>query len=514
MVTSIVTVFAQEPRFNISTFESVKLYSKGYYNGDDSKGGFENGHFFYRTLYNSSWKSWSGIAVSNHSDTLTNSYTNEYSNICGTGNFNSKNFAICFNLGTIICQKPTIISGLYVTNTTYTYHTIKNGSAYSKKFGGKTGNDTDWYRAKFVSYRNGNRADSVYFYLADFRFADNSKDYIIKNWVWVDLSGIKTPTDSLIISFESTDNGVYGMNTPAYMAFDNFNNSSNIIDIYNIKASFLNDSNKIWNGKTDTSGGFDINGFYFVNNYNTSWNSWSGWAISIDNDTSKKDYNAQYSSITASQLNLISYGRSVINLPSNKTQSTMYFYLSNNTYTYKSMKYGDAFCKKFGGKNGDEKDFLKLNIIKYSDDENTDTSVVYLADFINKPSNIASSNIICKVTLNENTSRIEFQLESSDNGIYGMNTPAFFCLSAISKTNKLASEKIHKIKVFPNPAVDYIITEISNVESYEIADITGANFTFETMIDSNKIDISKLPGGVYILKLKSVNNYYYTRFVK
>ena len=515
MVISSITLFSQSARFNISTFETVKLPKKGYLNGDNLKGGFVNGHFFYRLNFDTTWNSWSGVAVSNNIDTITNSYSNEYSSITGNGYNGSKNFGVCYNSGTIICEKPTKLLGFYITNTTYTYHTLKNGSAFSKKFGGTSGNDTDWFRVKIVNYLNGKKNDSLYYYLADYRFADNSKDYIVKKWERVDLSASDKYTDSLKITFESTDNGTWGMNTPAYMAFDDFNSSKDIGAIMNFDNSVFFEKGNVWNGEYDTSGGFDIGGFYFENNYDTKWKTWNGWAISKDNDTTQTGLNAQYSSITAVPVTAVSYGRSVIKVPSNINHNiSKFIYISNNTYTYKTMKYGDAFSKKFGGESGNDKDFLKLSMISYTDNEKSDTTSFYLADYRNSFKKL-ERNEVCLTSSNlKNITRIEFQLESSDNGPFGMNTPAYFCLRSIEPMERVNNYVLIKTRVYPNPAKDYILTDIASFDSYQIVDFSGREFSSFTNKDSNKIDIKNLPHGIFLLKITKDNVVYYSRFVK
>ena len=57
------------------------------------------------------------------------------------------------------------------------------------------------------------------YYLADLR--DAEKAYIINDWRYVDLSGLGK-VSKLGFELSSTDNGDYGMNTPAYFCFDNF----------------------------------------------------------------------------------------------------------------------------------------------------------------------------------------------------------------------------------------------------------------------------------------------------
>jgi len=58
------------------------------------------------------------------------------------------------------------------------------------------------------------------FYLADFRNADNSKDYILNTWKWLNLTPLGL-VDSLEFILSSSDNGAFGMNTPAFFALDN-----------------------------------------------------------------------------------------------------------------------------------------------------------------------------------------------------------------------------------------------------------------------------------------------------
>jgi hypothetical protein len=56
--------------------------------------------------------------------------------------------------------------------------------------------------------------------LADFRFADNRQDFILDQWQTVDLSPL-AGARSVGLTFESTDVGDFGFNTPTYLAMDN-----------------------------------------------------------------------------------------------------------------------------------------------------------------------------------------------------------------------------------------------------------------------------------------------------
>jgi hypothetical protein len=121
----------------------------------------------------------------------------------------------------ILLPTPSKINGLYINNTTYAALDMLNGSAYSKKFGGTSGNDPDWFKITVAGKDiNGTTLGSVDFYLADYRFTNNAEDYIVTDWTWLDLSSIGPNVTTLHFSLSSSDNGAWGMNTPAYFAID------------------------------------------------------------------------------------------------------------------------------------------------------------------------------------------------------------------------------------------------------------------------------------------------------
>ena len=108
---------------------------------------------------------------------------------------------------------------IQITNTTYAYSSMLNGDSFAKKFGRGglfslltiTGYDSPGGGGKSVG--------EVDFYLANF-LGNNA--YIVNTWQTVDLSSL-VGAQSLVFGLESTDNNaLFGMNTPAYFAVDNF----------------------------------------------------------------------------------------------------------------------------------------------------------------------------------------------------------------------------------------------------------------------------------------------------
>ena len=207
-------------------FEEFNLAPGAFLNGSDGRGGFKSGEVFLRNAYEVQFKSWSGWAISSTTDTLTPGFTNQYSAITGKGYDGSAHYAITYAFGNnnLVLQGSAVgtpVAGMYITNSTYAYRSMKDGDAFSKRFGGVTGNDPDYFLLTIKAYYQGAlSADSVPVYLADYRFSDNSRDFILNQWKWADLSPLG-PADSLSFSLSSSDMGLYGMNTPAYFCLDN-----------------------------------------------------------------------------------------------------------------------------------------------------------------------------------------------------------------------------------------------------------------------------------------------------
>lgn len=220
IITQSVAAFAQVT----STFESLPLDETGYWNGDDGTGGFENGNAYFKNNNDGWWGS--GFGYSNNTDVTTAGSDNQYSVYTGSGVGHSEKFAIGKNYSIIKLlnsAKTVPVTGFYVANTTYAALDMQQGSQFSKIFGGKEGDDPDYFQLAITGYRNDAViSDTVKVKLADFTFTDNSKDYILDTWRWVDLRSLGV-VDSLLFILTSTDTEQWGMNTPDYFAMDHFN---------------------------------------------------------------------------------------------------------------------------------------------------------------------------------------------------------------------------------------------------------------------------------------------------
>ncbi|MFT5801747.1 MAG: hypothetical protein ACI956_001556 [Nonlabens sp.] len=211
-------------------FEEFILDPETALDGSDGSGGFTSGEIFLPNFYVNEYGGYwaSGWAISNATNvTSPNQDTASVSAIAGGGD-TSSNYAVAtagFGAPIMNFTDPgfeNTITSLSVTNSTLAYQVMVNGGSFGQKvFGGLTGNDPDFFLLTIKGYKDGILLpNGVDFYLADFRFTDNSEDYIVDQWVEVDLTSLEAP-DSLAFSLSSSDNNANGMLTPGYFCVDN-----------------------------------------------------------------------------------------------------------------------------------------------------------------------------------------------------------------------------------------------------------------------------------------------------
>jgi len=200
----------------VSNIDDLTLSPQSFWNGSNGSGSFTSGAVKYLNKYTAAWGgSWSGFSYSNITDNTTVGYANQYSAITGKGALNSSNYVVGYGSDTIVLNYPANMDGFYVTNSTYAYLDMMNGSGFSKQF-----STNDWFKLTIKGFdKNHTQVGTVDFYLADFRFNDATKNYIVKDWQWVDLSSFINVS---YVTFErsSSDNGAFGMNTPDYFCLD------------------------------------------------------------------------------------------------------------------------------------------------------------------------------------------------------------------------------------------------------------------------------------------------------
>ncbi len=208
--------------------ENYALDPESYRNDSGGEGGFRSGNVFLPNTFEviDGFAFWSGWSLSTLTDTETPGFGNQFSAITGEGVDGSSTYAIAFAADSAVIRLEDeavggLVQGMYVTNSTYAFLSMRDGDAFAKRFGGETGDDPDFFRLTIKAYYEGElSSDSVEVYLADYRFEDNTQDYILDEWAYVELGGLG-PADSLRLTLESSDVGDFGMNTPGYFCADN-----------------------------------------------------------------------------------------------------------------------------------------------------------------------------------------------------------------------------------------------------------------------------------------------------
>lgn len=509
---------------NIPSLNDIVIPSKGEVvtNLNDGSIELENK---YDISFGGLWRA--GWAYSKVKDTITDGFANQYASFANEGANGSTNYVIGQNNSFMRLKKNTL-KGLFVTNNTYAALSMKNGDAFAKKFGGSTGNDNDWFKLTIKAYKNGTiKNDSVEFYLSDYRFTDNKKDYIIKNWTYVSLETLGS-IDSLGFILSGSDAGEFGLNTPAYFCIDNVISNADTATFESLKLpsgqDYWNRGSKIFTEEYK-SGNLLFNSSYSVSPTFNYWND--GFAISNFTDSVTSGLENLYSSANGKGAkNSRNYAvvngnaiiKSIFRGVSDIGLQAKGIWINNSAYAYYSMKNGDGFAKKFGGKTGNDSDYFRIKIYLHAERKIKDSAIFYLADFRNSDN---SKDYIIKdwtyLKFNELTyfDTITFKLESSDVGQFGMNTPAFFCIDEIesfkvTSVNELTNRG--NLKVYPNPSSNRIFVDFNKDFSViNIIDLQG-----KVVLTSNKteINIEGLENGIYLCQLVTDTGITSTKFIK
>ena len=207
------------------TFETLTVPAAGYWNGSDASGSFTSGNLKFSNQFDSKWQTWAGFVYSQKSDVVVQGFDNQYSVYDSTNGSNK--FALFYPsfsgdvFASFPAQESHVVQSIDLCNSTYTALSMKNGDAYSKKFGGVAGTDQDWFKVTVNGYDvNGLKVGSVSCYLADYQSSESSKDYILNKWTSFDLTSLGK-INKLSFEFSSSDTGKYGINTPTYLCLDN-----------------------------------------------------------------------------------------------------------------------------------------------------------------------------------------------------------------------------------------------------------------------------------------------------
>ena len=157
---------------------------------------------------------WGNFTYSNKQDTSTAGFVNDRSAITGTGvGSGQDNYGVSYNNARLNFAGATQVQSAYITNTTYTYLAIKDGNDGANFVKGAF-TEGDFFTLIINGLDQNDNIISTF----NFSLADGSN--VVDSWVLTDLSSLGT-VHGLSFSYDSSDIGEYGINTPTYFAIDN-----------------------------------------------------------------------------------------------------------------------------------------------------------------------------------------------------------------------------------------------------------------------------------------------------
>ncbi|MGB0390860.1 MAG: DUF4465 domain-containing protein [Salibacteraceae bacterium] len=484
---------------SVSGFENIISTKDSTYNGVNQDKGLISGSGHFWNSFNPSWGSWSGFAFSSIKDTTTKGWTNQYASISGSGENNSLSYAVAYNYAKVSFSESIngdSIVGLSISNSTYSYLSMKDGDPYAKKFGGVTGNDSDWYFVEFVGWNKGIKTASVKHYLADFRDSDNSKDFIQKGWKWVNLSSLGR-IDELTLSFGSSDvDTTWGfINTPTYACIDSL--------VYNSSSSLFRpvaENDLFLSNEADTNNEYNI----LINDKDPD-DILLGSNISVISDFSQ----------AASQI----LGSGLLKLSPN-----------NGAYGWDTLQYelkdkdnlrDSAWVKLLFNEMP-----LVMNDTFFFNEPSKDTLIDVFVNDIDENISVAQVSILQQpelgsVSVVNNTIKYTTPTQSGTDTIRYALTDEFGLIDSgmvflnnafLSSINEMAIQT--KVNLYPNPVSDYLfIDSETTFDSFLVFDLNGNTIINESMIYSNKIDLSSLTKGMYFVKLTALNYFITQRII-
>ena len=440
---------AMAQQLNVATFENLEVPADGHISvsteADDLRTEFVSGDFEFATGCFSDWDYWYWFGYANRTETKYETLDDQWNNVVGGGYDGSANYGVAFAAEfngpcyVTLLTEPAVVPGFYITNSSYAYNSLTGGDSFAKKFG-----KGDWFKLTITGYDADDEVTGTKdYYLADLRDAKTA--YIINDWRYVDLSSLGK-VSKLGFELSSTDNGDWGMNTPAYFCFDNFGAEGvEQLPAKNVtlplEVATFEELEVPADGHISVSTEADdertefVSGDYeFAHGCMSDWDYWYFFGYANRTETKYETLDDQWNNVVGGGYDgSANYGvayAAAFNGPcyvtplSDEPVVVPGFYITNSSYAYSSLTGGDPYAKKFG-----EGDWYLLTITGYdADNEVTGTKEFYLADLrdADKAYIINDWRYVDLSGLGK-VSKLSFELSSTDNGDWGMNTPAYFC---------------------------------------------------------------------------------------
>lgn len=431
---------------NVETFEgnlelNEQNYQNNFYDDEEGEGLFMSGNFVFNNFWMdySGYDYWGGFAISARTETTYETLTPDQFNSCvGHGVNGSKNYAVFYYdpynkampIETISSGEN--ITGFYVTNTAWVVDAILNGDGMNGAF------ETGDYLKLIITGKTdaANSEKTVEVYLADYTSENEADHYYLNTWTWVDLSPLDK-VNNITFTIDGSKKNSWGLTTPTYFCMDDFNGTAplrvatfeDVTDITEPEDGHMSVSTE----DDDEREFFTSGDFAFNSGCMSDYSYWYWFGYASSTETKFETLADQWNNVVGGGYNGsknygVAYaaafnGPCYVTLLSDEPAVVPGFYITNSSYAYTSMTEGDASAKKFG-----TGDWFLLTIKGYdADDNETGKKEYYLADMREDYGYIINDWRYVDLSSLGKVSKIGFELTSSDNGSWGMNTPAYFC---------------------------------------------------------------------------------------
>lgn len=321
------------------------------------------------------------------------------------------------------------------------------------------------------------------------------------------------------------------------ISFDHFSPDSTFTSVYAYDSIWVHtydavDPDLVWSGGYLNFTEKCFNFMHYVDNTYGAMSYWDGFTVSKTTaipfpcDTACYDacngLESQFSATPGGGVNgandpyiVAYYGYNNIYFPENhclvsmnEAKSLCGMYITNNAYAVKAMKCGDFFADKFT--IGDS---LVLTINGYNNGAYAGKVDFFLADYRTYGSEyiVEDWEWVSLSSLGTIDSLV-FEITTSDVGMYGANTPMYFCMDEItindencescerSEANRYSTNQSVTIdvQINPNPTTTYINISATVGSTIEIRDKNNA-LQYKTVLKSENgtISVEEYPQGVY-----------------
>lgn len=215
----------------LADFENLKLEEKKdtFWIGAEGIDGFAHHDVFFPNYYQSDTV-WQGFGYSNIQSNSTNPESIPANSVYNGTNSNNT-FGLVNQPDNVVDFIPTLqfiddknhqLKSLEINNTNLGHYLLRFGTDDFVRMGGSTSSDPDWCKVTLTGINtDGNITGEINFYLADYRFENNKRDYIVSEWTEIDLSELNAVNKLQFSISSSRTNQDEEMITPEMFCIDN-----------------------------------------------------------------------------------------------------------------------------------------------------------------------------------------------------------------------------------------------------------------------------------------------------